>query len=59
MEDQIDKCEGIINSAIILVLIKGLVAVERLIVHSFPHLNRERLDYELAYLLPWKDFLIS
>jgi L-malate glycosyltransferase len=44
----------------ILVLIKGLGlgGAERLIVDSLPFLNREQFDYEFAYLLPWKDFLV-
>lgn len=44
----------------ILILIKGLGlgGAERLIVDSLPFLNREQFDYEFAYLLPWKDFLV-
>ncbi|KAA0231861.1 glycosyltransferase [candidate division KSB1 bacterium] len=44
----------------ILILIKGLGlgGAERLIVDSLPYLNREQFDYEFAYMLPWKDFLV-
>lgn len=44
----------------ILVLIKslGLGGAERLIVDSLPYLNREQFEYEFAYMLPWKDFLV-
>ena len=44
----------------ILVLIKGLGlgGAERLLVDALPYLDRERFDYEFAYLLPWKDFLV-
>ena len=27
--------------------------------NSLPHLDRERFDYEIAYMLPWKDDLVS
>jgi glycosyltransferase involved in cell wall biosynthesis len=44
----------------ILILIKGfgLGGAERLIVDSLPYLNRTQFDYEFAYMLPWKDFLV-
>ncbi len=44
----------------ILVFIKGLGlgGAERLIVDSLPYLNRLQFDYEFAYMLPWKDFLV-
>lgn len=44
----------------ILTLIKGLGlgGAERLIVDSLPYLNRERFEYEFAYMLPWKNFLV-
>lgn len=44
----------------ILILIKGLGlgGAERLIVDSLPYLSREQFDYEFAYMLPWKDFLV-
>lgn len=44
----------------ILILIKGLGlgGAERLIVDSLPYLNQEQFDYEFAYMLPWKDFLV-
>ncbi|NUM72945.1 glycosyltransferase [candidate division KSB1 bacterium] len=29
-----------------------------MIVDSLPYLNREQFDYEFAYMLPWKDFLV-
>lgn len=45
----------------VLVLIKGLGlgGAERLLERSIPHLDRERFDYQLAYLLPWKDALVG
>lgn len=45
----------------VLLLIKGLGAggAERLLVNSVPHLDRERFDYSVAYLLPWKDDLVA
>jgi glycosyltransferase involved in cell wall biosynthesis len=45
----------------VLVLIKGLGlgGAERLLERSIPHLDRERFDYQLAYLLPWKDALAT
>ena len=44
----------------ILILIKGLGlgGAERLMVDSLPYLNQEQFDYEFAYMLPWKDFLV-
>jgi glycosyltransferase involved in cell wall biosynthesis len=44
----------------VLVVVKGLGlgGAERLIVDCLPYLDRERFDYEFAYLLPWKDFLV-
>ncbi len=44
----------------ILVLIKGLGlgGAERLLVDSLSYLDIERFEYEFAYLLPWKDFLV-
>jgi glycosyltransferase involved in cell wall biosynthesis len=36
----------------------GLGGAERLIVDSLPYLNQEQFDYEFAYMLPWKDFLV-
>ena len=43
-----------------LVLIKGLGlgGAERLLVDSLPFLDRSRFDYHVAYLLPWKRFLV-
>ena len=43
----------------ILLLIKGLGrgGAEQILASSVPHLDRERFDYEVAYLLPWKDAL--
>lgn len=44
----------------ILLLIKslGLGGAERLLVDALPYLDRQRFDYHLAYLLPWKDYLV-
>jgi len=44
----------------VLILIKGLGlgGAERLIVDSLPYLNQEQFEYEFAYMLPWKDFLV-
>lgn len=44
----------------ILLLIKslGLGGAERLLVDALPYLDRPRFDYHLAYLLPWKDYLV-
>jgi len=44
----------------VLILIKGLGlgGAERLIVDSLPYLSRDQFDYEFAYMLPWKDFLV-
>ena len=43
----------------VLLLIKGLGrgGAEQILASSVPHLDRERFDYEVAYLLPWKDAL--
>jgi glycosyltransferase involved in cell wall biosynthesis len=45
----------------VLVVIKGLGlgGAERLVVDSLPYLDRTRFAYEFAYLLPWKDHLVS
>jgi glycosyltransferase involved in cell wall biosynthesis len=45
----------------ILVLIKGLGrgGAEQLLASAAPHLDRTRFHYEVAYLLPWKDALVS
>lgn len=45
----------------VLLLIKGLGGggAERLLVNSLPHLDRERFNYSVAYLLPWKDDLVA
>jgi glycosyltransferase involved in cell wall biosynthesis len=45
----------------ILILIKGLGlgGAERLIADALPHLDRDRFEYEFAYLLPWKDHLVG
>ena len=44
----------------VFVLIKGLGpgGAEKLLSLSLPHINRERFDYEYAYMLPWKDGLV-
>ena len=45
----------------ILVLIKGLGrgGAEQILASAAPHLDRTRFDYEIAYLLPWKDALVK
>jgi glycosyltransferase involved in cell wall biosynthesis len=44
----------------ILVLIKGLGrgGAEQLLVSAAPYLDRTQFEYEIAYLLPWKDALV-
>ena len=44
----------------VLVLIKslGLGGAERLLIDSLPFLNRTKFEYHVAYLLPWKSFLV-
>ncbi len=37
----------------------GLGGAEKLLVNSIPYLDRDRLLYEVGYLLPWKDALVS
>lgn len=43
----------------VLLLIKGLGrgGAEQLLVNAAPYLDRSRFQYEVAYLLPWKDAL--
>ena len=45
----------------ILILIKGLGrgGAEQILASAAPHLDRSRFDYEVAYLLPWKDALVK
>lgn len=45
----------------VLWLIKGLGlgGAEKLLSLSLPHIDREKYDYEVAYLLPWKDALVD
>lgn len=45
----------------VLVLIKGLGigGAEKLIVEAARHWDRSRFDYRVAYVLPWKDQLVS
>ena len=45
----------------ITVLIKGLGigGAERLISEAASYWDRERFDYRVAYLLPWKDQLVA
>ncbi|MGH2787265.1 MAG: glycosyltransferase [Actinomycetota bacterium] len=45
----------------ILVLIKGLGrgGAEQLLLNAAPYLDRSRFDYRIAYLLPWKNALVS
>lgn len=44
----------------ILLLIKGLGVggAERLLEAALPHLDRDRFDYRVAYMLPWKTALV-
>ncbi len=44
----------------VLLLIKGLGlgGAEKLLTMALPHLDRERYEYEVAYLLPWKNALV-
>jgi glycosyltransferase involved in cell wall biosynthesis len=48
------------DRARILLLIKGLGVggAERLLEGSLPHLDRDRFDYRVGYLLPWKTALV-
>ncbi len=45
----------------ILLLIKGLGrgGAEQLLVNAAPYLDRDRFEYRVAYLLPWKDALVE
>jgi glycosyltransferase involved in cell wall biosynthesis len=45
----------------VLILIKGLGigGAERLIAEGAAHWDRDRFDYRVAYLLPWKDQLVA
>lgn len=45
----------------ILILIKGLGrgGAEQLLVNASPYLDRSRFDYQVAYLLPWKNALVG
>jgi glycosyltransferase involved in cell wall biosynthesis len=45
----------------ILLLIKGLGrgGAEQLLVNAAPYLDRERFDYRVAYILPWKNALVT
>ncbi len=45
----------------VLILIKGLGlgGAEKLLSASLPYLNRDEFEYEIAYLLPWKDALVA
>jgi glycosyltransferase involved in cell wall biosynthesis len=45
----------------VLLLIKGLGrgGAEQILASAAPHLNRQQFDYEVAYLLPWKDALVK
>ncbi|VAX40756.1 hypothetical protein MNBD_PLANCTO02-1523, partial [hydrothermal vent metagenome] len=45
----------------VLILIKGLGlgGAEKLLSASLPYLNRDEFEYEIAYLLPWKDTLVA
>ena len=37
----------------------GLGGAERLLIHSLPYLDRSSFDYEVCYLLPWKNALVD
>jgi glycosyltransferase involved in cell wall biosynthesis len=45
----------------VLLLIKGLGrgGAEQLLVSAAPYLDRSRFEYEVAYLLPWKDAFVG
>jgi glycosyltransferase involved in cell wall biosynthesis len=45
----------------ILLLIKGLGrgGAEQLLLSAAPHVDRDRFEYEVAYLLPWKNALVG
>lgn len=45
----------------VFLLIKGLGVggAERLLERSVPYFDRTRFDYQIGYLLPWKDALVS
>lgn len=45
----------------VLILIKGLGrgGAEQLLVSAAPYWDRERFEYEVAYLLPWKDAFVK
>ena len=45
----------------VLWLIKGLGlgGAEKLLTLSLPYIDRDRYDYEVAYMLPWKDALVA
>ncbi len=45
----------------VLLFIKGLGlgGAERLLERAVPYLDRRRFDYQVAYLLPWKDALVE
>ncbi len=45
----------------VLSLIKslGLGGAERLLVDALPYLDRVQFDYHVAYVVPWKDALVS
>jgi len=49
------------NRIKVLVLIKGLGVggAEKLLQLSLRHWDRDRFDYEVGYLLPWKDALVT
>jgi glycosyltransferase involved in cell wall biosynthesis len=45
----------------ILILIKGLGrgGAEQLLMNAAPYLDRDRFDYQIGYLLPWKNALVE
>jgi len=44
----------------VLILIKGLGrgGAEQLLASAAPYLDRSRFEYEMAYVLPWKNALV-
>jgi glycosyltransferase involved in cell wall biosynthesis len=50
-----------VDRARVLILIKGLGigGAERLIAEGAAHWDRQRIDYRVAYVLPWKDQLVA
>jgi len=53
-------CEGTVKRSVVLVAVKGLGigGAEKLISEGARYWDRERFDYHVAYVLPWKDQLV-